>query len=133
MVINQRVITNNSLMPGAGRGGRKGPAEKVLTSAQMLSRLATNPRDAEALISVYEHYEREIREAAISWFGNKRCLYGQAVNNILVAIGRQAGSYDPHFMDAAQWVRNCADTEARRLREALDKAVGKSLRTRRAM
>jgi hypothetical protein len=132
MVINQRVITNNSLMPGAGRGGRKGPAEKVLTGAQMLSRLATNPRDAEALISVYEHYEREIREAAISWFGNKRCLYGQAVNNILVAIGRQAGSYDPHSMHAAEWVSRVADAEARRLREALDAGSSRGQRKRRA-
>ena len=92
----------------------------MLTDTQMLSRLATDPRDAEALISVYEHYEREIRAAAISWIGNKRGLYEQAVNTILVAIGRRAHSYDPQSMDAAQWVRNCADTEARRLREALD-------------
>ena len=105
----------------------------MLTDTQMLSRLATNPRDAEALISVYEHYEREIRAAAISCFGNKRGLYQQAVNNILAAISREAGSYDPQSMDAAQWVRNCADTEARRLREALDKAVSKNLRTRRPM
>ncbi len=133
MVINQRVITNNSLMPGTGRGGRKGPAGKVLTNTQMLDRLATDPRDADALISVYEHYEREIRAAAISCFGNKRGLYQQAVNNILAAISREAGSYDPQSMDAAQWVRNCADTEARRLREALDKAVSKNLRTRRPM
>ena len=105
----------------------------MLTNTQVLSRLATDPRDAEALICVYEHYEMEIREAAISWFGYKRGLYEQAVNNILVAIGRQAGSYDPKSMDAAQWVRNCADTEARRLREGLDTASSKSLRTRRAM
>ena len=132
MVINQRVITNNSLMPRTGHGGRKGPAGKVLTNTQMLGRLATYPRDAEALISVYEHYEREIRAAAISWFGNKRGLYQQAVNNILAAIGREAGSYDPQSMDAAQWVRKCADTEARRLRAALDTAGSKSVRTRRA-
>jgi len=133
MVINQRVITNNSLMPGTGRGGRKGPAGKVLTSAQMLSRLATNPRDAEALISVYEHYEREIRGAAISWFGIKRGLYDQAVNNILVAIGRQAGSYDPQCMNASEWVSRVAEAEARRLREALDAGRSRGRGTRRAI
>ena len=133
MVINQRVITNISLMLGTGHDGRKESAGKVLTNTQMLRRLATDPRDAEALISVYEHYEREIRAAAIGCFGNKRGLYEQAVNNILVAIGRQAGSYDSHSMDAGEWVRQCADAKARRLREALDKAVSKNLRTRRAM
>ena len=120
-------------MLGTRCDGWNGPTGNMLTDTQMLSRLATDPRDAEALISVYEHYEREIRAAAISWIGNKRGLYEQAVNTILVAIGRRAHSYDPQSMDAAQWVRNCADTEARRLREALDKAGRKILRTRRAM
>jgi hypothetical protein len=133
MVINQRVITNNSLMRGAGRGGRKGPAAKVLTNKQMLSRLATDPKDAEALISVYEQYEKKIREAAVSWFGNKHGFCGQAVNNILVAIGRQAGSYDPHSMDASEWVSRVADAEARRLRQALDACGSKGRRPGRAV
>ena len=132
MVINQLVITNIRRMLGTRCDGWNGPTGNMLTDTQMLSRLATDPRDAEALISVYEHYEREIRAAAISWIGNKRGLYEQAVNTILVAIGRRAHSYDPQSMDAAQWVRNCADTEARRLREALDAAGSNSLRTRRA-
>src|SRR5439155_20241547 len=128
MVVNKRVITNNSLMPGTGRGARKGPAGKVLTNTQMLSRLATDTRDAEALISVYEYSEREIRAAAISWFGNSRGLYEQAVHNILIAIGRQAGGYDPQSMDASEWVSRVADAEARRLREALDAGGGRGRR-----
>lgn len=133
MVINQRVITNNSVVPGTGGGGRKRPAGKVLTNTQMLSRLATHPRDGEALISVYEHYEKEIRAAAIRWFGNERGLYNQAVNNVLVAIGRQAGNYDPQSMNASEWVSGVADAEARRLREGLNSAGSKSLRTPGAM
>ncbi|SRR6266436_6534991 len=133
MVINQRVITNISLMLGAGRDGRKRSPGKVLTNTQMLRRLATDPRDAEVLISVYERYEREIRAAAISCFGNKRGLYEQAVNNILVAIGRQACSYDSQSMEAGEWVRHCADSEARRLHEALDTGHSRGGRTKRAV
>lgn len=120
MVISQRVITNISLMLGTGRNGRKVSAGKVLTNTQMLSRLATDPRDAAALIAVYEHYEREIRAVAISWFGKDPEVRNKAVNSILVAIARQAGNYDPQSMDAAEWVRQCANAEAKKLREALD-------------
>lgn len=141
MVINQRVITNispgvrdraqglssrkaqlnKSEMPhGMLTYGRKGPAENRLKNTQMISRLAIDPRDAEALISIYEYYEREIRAAAVSWFGNKHGLHEQAVNNILVAIGRHAGSYDPKSMDVSEWINQIVNSEARRLREALN-------------
>ena len=113
------------------RDGRKGPAENGLTNAHMLSRLAINPRDAQALISVYERYEREIRAAAISWLGNKRGLHEQAVNNILVAIGRQAGSYVPKSVNASEWVNQVVNAAARRLREALDGGGSRGTHTKR--
>ena len=46
---------------------------------------------------------------------------------------RAATGYDPQTMDAGLWVRHFADAEARRLREALDKAGIKDLGARRPM
>ena len=126
------VKPSSEMLHGAPADGWKGSAETGLTDTQVLSRLAIDPRDAEALIAVYEHYEVEISAAAISWFGNNHRLCEGAINNILVAIGRQVRSYDPQSMDAAEWVHGCAGAEARRLREALETAGSKGLLTGRA-
>ncbi len=98
-----------------------------------LLRLATNPQDACALVAVYDAYGNDLKASAVRWFGRDSEAGARAINSILVAIGRQAPTYDPKSMDAAEWIHRCADAEARRLREGLDKAVSKSLRTRRAM
>lgn len=119
---------------------REAPANEPKPSAvtgavnkQVLCRLALDPRDAVALMALYEEHEVEIRAATSRWFGSNRSLREGAINNILAAIARQAVSYDPETTDAEEWIRERADAEARRLREALDKAGGKSLRTGRAM
>ncbi len=95
------------------------------TDHELLRRLADDSRDAEALIAVYEHYEVEIRTAAIKMFGNNHRLYEQAVNNIVVAIGRETETYDRQSMTVSEWVSRVADAEARRLSEALDAADSK--------
>jgi len=106
---------------------------RTLTSEQAILLLARDPRDACALVSIYENHHKKLRESATRWFGRDSELRNKAINSILAAIGRQAGSYDPQSMNAGEWVRWVVDAEARRLREALDKAVSKSLRTRRAI
>jgi DNA-directed RNA polymerase specialized sigma24 family protein len=100
---------------------------RVPNGEQVLSRLAMAPRDVEALIALYEDYEAELRGTAARWFGDDGELCQQAVNSILSAIGRQAPSYDPQSMDPGKWIHECADAEARRLREALDTARNKVL------
>lgn len=100
---------------------------------EVLSRLAVNPKDAGALVTLYEDHEVEIRAAAVRWVGKNRELCEQAVHNILVAIGREAPTFDPRCMDAADWIYQCADAEAKRLREALDTTGRASLRAGRAM
>src|SRR6266481_1569504 len=143
MVINQRVITNICLrgtvrkkigeMPYAKQIA-VGPGQVVadLRDRQGLGRLAMDPKNANALMALYENHEFEIRAAAIRWFGNNRDIYEQAIHNILVSIGRDAGTYDARSMDAAEWVRQCAEAEARKLREALDAGGSRGRRTRRA-
>ena len=112
-----------------------GPGQVVadLRDRQGLGRLAMDPKNANALMALYESHEFEIRAAAIRWFGNNRDIYEQAIHNILVAIGRNVRSYDPESMDATEWVRRCADAEARRLREVLDAGKNRGRRTRRPM
>lgn len=95
---------------------------------QVLSRLAMDPKDAGALVALYEDHEGEIRAAALRWLGKNRELCEQAVCNILVAVARQAPTYDPQFTDPMRWVSRVADAEAKKLREALDSAAGKNPR-----
>ena len=63
-------------------------------------------------------HNRPIR--AIRWFEKNRNPCKQAIHNILVVIGRNAGTYDPQAMNATEWVRRSADGETRRLREVPD-------------
>lgn len=99
---------------------------------QVFCQLAVDPKDAGALIALYEYHEVEIRAAAVRWLGKNRELCEQAVHNILAAIGQQAATYDPQ-LDSAAWVRSVADAEARRLREAVDAADSKGRCARRAI
>jgi hypothetical protein len=99
-----------------------------------LLRLAANPQDACALVAVYDTSGNHLKASAVRWFGRDVELQSRAVLNILVAIARQAGSYDPQTMSAGEWVRHCADAEARSLREALGGTGGsRGRRTRRAV
>ena len=97
-----------------------------------LLRLAKNPRDACALIAVYDLCGNHLRASTVRWFGQEAELRSRAVLNILVAIARQAGSYAPQSMNVSEWVYRVANAEARKLREALDASGGRSERTRRA-
>ncbi len=88
-----------------------------------LLRLATNPQDACALVAVYDVSGNQLKASAVRWFGRDAELRSRAVLSILVAIGRQAGTYDPQSMNASEWLSRVADVEARRLREALDASL----------
>jgi len=107
--------------------------EPSRSTQDALLRLATNPQDACALVTVYDEYGDDLKESAVRWFGKGAELRNKAINSILVAIGRQAETYDPQSNDAAEWVSRVADAEARRLREALDAGGSGGRRTRRAM
>jgi len=85
-----------------------------------LLRLAANPQDACALVTVYDACGTDVNASAIRWFGRDNEVRNRAVNSILAAIGRQAGSYDPQSVSGAEWVSRVADAEARRLRAAFD-------------
>lgn len=100
---------------------------------EALLRLAANPQDACALVTVYESCGTDVKASAMRWFGWDVELQSRAVLNILVAIARQAGSYEPESMNASEWVSRLADAEARRLREAVDSANSRGRRQRRAV
>ncbi len=105
---------------------------RSLTTEQALLLLAIEPKHAEALVTIYDNHSRRLRGIATRLFGRDPEVATKVVNSILVAIGRQAATYDPQFMSAAEWVRRCADAEAKRLREALDAGGSGGRRTRRA-
>jgi len=108
-----------------------GPTSQLQPGHDALLRLATNPQDACALVAVYDSYSNDLKASAVRWFGRDAEVRDKAINSILVAIGRQAGTYDPQSMNASEWVSRLADAEARRLREVLD-ASGRGRHTRRA-
>jgi hypothetical protein len=96
-----------------------------------LERLRANPTDPIALVLFYETFGRELHKVAARHFG-KNQLANKAVLNLLVAVASQARTCDLQTMQTRQWLLQCADIEARRLREALDAAVVRSLGARSA-
>lgn len=107
-----------------------GPTSRLQRAHDALLRLATNPQDACALVAVYDECGHELKASAVRWFGKDTQVRNKAVNSILAAMARQAGSYDPQSVDAVEWVRQCADAEAKRLRDALYVAPRQSPGTR---
>src|SRR5260370_22063596 len=85
---------------------------------EALLRLAANPQDACALVTVYDSCGTDVKASAIRWFGRDNEVRNRAVNSILAAIGRQAGSYDPQSLGAPEWFSRGAHADARRLRAA---------------
>ena len=105
--------------------------KKIAQSEDVLGRLRKNPTDPIALIVLYEAFDRELHEIADRHFG-KNQLANKAVLNLLVAVASQARTCDLQTMQTRQWLLQCADIEARRLREALDAAVVRTLGARSA-
>jgi hypothetical protein len=93
------------------------------TDAEVLSRLAADPKDAEALIAMYEIHRAEFNEVAARWFGPEPELRRRAVNEILVAVGKRASTYDPESVSAFDWIKGCANSEARRLCEVFERKL----------
>ncbi len=104
-----------------------------LGDKQGLRRLAIDPENANALMALYENNEVEIRAVAMRRFGNKGDIIEQAMHNILVAIGRNAATYDPQSEDATKWIAQCAEAEAKRLHERLHSGGKVSRRPGRAV
>ncbi|SRR5260370_15739398 len=107
------------------RNDRVHQIERSRAAREALLRLAANSQDACALVTVYDSYGTDLKASAVRWFGRDAELRDKAINSILAAIGRQAGSYDPQSMNGSEWVSRVADAEARRLREALETAGSK--------
>ena len=112
--VNQRFRRKETLGPLRRRSRSERSARDALLC------LTTNPQDAGALVAVYDAFGNYLKASVVRWFGKDPEVRNKAVNSILVAIARQAGSYDPHSVNASEWVCRVANAEARRLREALD-------------
>ena len=113
------------------RSDRVASVPKILTTDEAIFLLAIQPKDAGALITIYDNHSRRLRRTATRLFGRDPEVVARVVNSILVAIGRKAATYDPQTMSAGEWVRDCANAEAGRLREALCGAGGSAGRRKR--
>src|SRR5260370_38521476 len=84
------------------RNDRVHQIERSRAAREALLRLAANSQDACALVTVYDSYGTDLKASAVRWFGRDAELRVKAINSILAAIGRQAGSYDPETMHGAK-------------------------------
>jgi hypothetical protein len=99
---------------------RKRPnAARTSAKEEILLRLAVGLVDNEPLLALYENYKKEFEAATARYFG-KNQLARKAVLNLLFTVASRARAYGPQSMNDSEWVTRIADTEARRLREALD-------------
>jgi hypothetical protein len=99
---------------------------------EALGRLKANPKDAIAAMALYETCGRELQEVAVRYFG-KNQLAEKAVLNLLVAVVSRAWTCDLQTTRTKEWVVQCADGEAKKLRAALDAGSTSGTRTRGAM
>lgn len=87
---------------------------------QALARLAVEPTDAFGLLVVYQKHRVDLRDAVIRYMRVDPRIYRRAIINVLLGIARHAHQYDPDLMDAAEWIRCAAASEARRLRRVIE-------------
>ena len=106
--------------------------KKIARAKDALGWLRADPKDAVAVMALYETCGRELQEVAVRYFGKSQ-LGKRAVLNLLVAVVSRAWSYDPQCMNASEWVSRVADAEARRLREVLDATHRPHRKSRRAV
>src|SRR5258708_2948381 len=93
--------------------------KKIAQAKEALGRLKANPKDAIAVMALYETCGRELQEVAIRHFG-KNQLAKKAVLNLLVAVVSRARTCDLQTTWTKEWVVQAAEAEARKLRAALD-------------
>ena len=83
-----------------------------------LQLLQENPRDPIALMSLYGNYDTEFREIAIRYFGSGQ-VADKVTLSLLVIVASRVWTWDPST-DPDRWIVQCGDSEASRLRAALD-------------
>ncbi len=107
-------------------------SNRIARAKEALGRLKANPKDAVAVMALYETCGRELQEVAVRHFGQNQ-LAKKAVLNLLVAVVSRAWTCDLQITRTKEWVVQCADAEAKKLRAALDARATRCRRTRRAM
>jgi hypothetical protein len=86
---------------------------------EALGRLQANPKDAIAVMALYETYGRHLQKIAVRYFG-KNQLAKKAVLNLLAAVVSRAWTCDLQITHEKKWILQCAEAEARKLRASLD-------------
>jgi hypothetical protein len=106
--------------------------KNIARAKDALGRLRANPTDAVAVMALYETCGRELQEVAVRYFG-KNQLGKKAVLNLLVTVVSRAWTCDLQRTRTKEWVVQCADAEAKRLRAALNAGGSRGRHTGRGM
>lgn len=89
------------------------------TEKEFLHRYGSDLAENKLLLDLYESYKRELEEVTARYFGNGE-LSKRAVFDVLVAVTVKVKLHDMESTHTVEWIRQCADSEARRLRMVLD-------------
>lgn len=89
------------------------------TDQEALTNLASDPAHRQSLLVLYENHRQTLKRASDLILGLRQEARRRATINLLVGVARRAGEFDPTTMDASDWIRSCANAEARRLRRVI--------------
>lgn len=95
---------------------------RIARAKEALGRFRANPKDAVTVMALYETCGSELQEVAVRHFG-KNQLAKKAVLKLIVAVASRKRTCVVRTMQTKEWLVQCADTEARRLRESLDASL----------
>jgi len=107
-----------------------GQNKKTAREKNAVGWLRANPTDPVAVMALYETCRRELQEIAVRYFG-KNQLGKKAVLNLLVVVVSRVSTCDLQKTRTKEWVTQCADGEAKRLRVALDAGSSRGRQTGR--
>lgn len=82
---------------------------------QALARLAVDPMDSCGLLVLYDKHLSDFRKSVVRWIKRDSAIRSRAVISVLLGVAKHAREYDPRTMNAGDWIRDSAETEARRL------------------
>ena len=117
--------------PQSQRNGKSRVSRKLAerfrfpkTDKEVLACLAEDPNHGESLLVLYQHHSGPLRNASNLLSGFDRESRKRMRIHILLGVARRAREFDPSKMNAADWIRNCMNSEARQLRQRISDHIG---------
>lgn len=93
------------------------------TDGELLSRLAEDPHEGEALLILYQNHRKALRKALRLFRDFNRETKKKLMIHILLAVARRAREFNREVMCPNDWIEHCMNAEAQRLRGTADYSV----------